>query len=205
MLYARTAGIEKYLTYGIEESDKKSYFHVDDNFLRMAQIIHFFPNSVEYVGSEQIVFALIRPIPRALWPGKPTDPGFTMTELLGWQGRVALYFHCWRILRKLGTNCRIIRWSVFGQPCQILECCRCDGRQQRKSAICARHYGSFLRCALHARLGHYELHRRGLDFHFGKHASQKGQHPLRAPPAVSRLYQNCHADCFSDKSCAIEI
>jgi hypothetical protein len=90
MLYARAAGIENYLTYGIEESDKKSYFHVDDNFLRMAQIIHFFPNSVDYVGSKQIVFALIRPIPRALWPGKPTDPGFTMTELLGWQGGVSL-------------------------------------------------------------------------------------------------------------------
>lgn len=86
ILYARSVGIERYLEYGVEESSKKDYFHVDDNFLRLGQIIHYFPDAAEYVGVKQITFVMIRPIPRALWPGKPVDPGFSLPQLLGVQG-----------------------------------------------------------------------------------------------------------------------
>lgn len=86
MLYVRKVGLETYLQYGVDVASKKDYFHVDDNFLRLAQIAYFFPDKVEYVGSSQIVFTLIRPIPRALWPGKPVDPGFNLTEMVGMQG-----------------------------------------------------------------------------------------------------------------------
>jgi hypothetical protein len=83
MLYVRRFGLENYIERGVPESDRKNYFHVDDNFLRLAQIIHFFPNAVDYLGSKQIIFALIRPVPRALWPDKPTEPGFSLPKLIG--------------------------------------------------------------------------------------------------------------------------
>jgi hypothetical protein len=52
----------------------------------LTQIIHLFPKSVEYVGSQPIVFALIRPVPRALWPEKPIDPGYSLPALVGVTG-----------------------------------------------------------------------------------------------------------------------
>ena len=86
ILYARRFGFAYYFEYGVDASSKKDYYSVDDNFLRLAQIIHLFPNVIDYVGSSQIIFAIIRPIPRVLWPGKPIDPGFSLPELLGMTG-----------------------------------------------------------------------------------------------------------------------
>lgn len=70
----------------LEEGDKElqyDYLHVDDNFLRMSQIIQMVPESYPFVYEKQIVFVLIRPIPRVLWPGKPVDPGFDLGTILG--------------------------------------------------------------------------------------------------------------------------
>jgi hypothetical protein len=60
--------------------------HVDDNFLQLCQIIHFIPNVQPYVDLQPLFHALALPIPRALWPGKPSDPGYNLPELLGWSG-----------------------------------------------------------------------------------------------------------------------
>jgi len=54
--------------------------HVDDNFLRLAQTIHYVPETVDYVWYDYALFALIRPIPRVLWPGKPTAPSFRIQD-----------------------------------------------------------------------------------------------------------------------------
>ena len=59
---------------------------VDDNFLRLAQIILFFPDRVDYVTYKPMFHALCLPIPRALWEGKPIDGGFSLPALLGMQG-----------------------------------------------------------------------------------------------------------------------
>lgn len=59
------------------------YLHVDDNFLRIAQMLEFVPDSHPFVGFQYILFALVRPIPRVLWPEKPIDGGFDLAELLG--------------------------------------------------------------------------------------------------------------------------
>ena len=59
------------------------YMHVDDNFLRIAQMLEFVPDTMPFVGFQYVLFALVRPIPRVLWPGKPVDGGFDLAELLG--------------------------------------------------------------------------------------------------------------------------
>jgi len=85
ILVIRNVGLEGYLSgdVDLEDFEFAGQFHVDDNFLRLAQIIHYFPDVVEYVGWRQIYYVLVRPIPRALWPDKPIDAGFSLPGLVG--------------------------------------------------------------------------------------------------------------------------
>ncbi|MEO1671087.1 MAG: O-antigen polymerase [Cyanobacteria bacterium J06631_2] len=63
-----------------------NYLHVDDNFLRLAQTITLVPNYYPFVYHQQILFTLVRPIPRVLWQDKPVDPGFDLPTALGIEG-----------------------------------------------------------------------------------------------------------------------
>lgn len=65
---------------------KNKHLRVDDNFLRLGQIIDIVPRGHPYVYEKPILYALIRPIPRALWPGKPVDSGFDLPFILGKKG-----------------------------------------------------------------------------------------------------------------------
>lgn len=82
MLFYRGIGIG-------DTSSEISYFdylHVDDNFLHIAQMLEFVPDPYPYVDWNYVLLAIVRPIPRALWPGKPIDPGFDLAEILGFPG-----------------------------------------------------------------------------------------------------------------------
>lgn len=48
-----------------------SNIEVDRNLSVIAKIVSSVPNLFPYIGSELYVVTLVRPIPRALWPGKP--------------------------------------------------------------------------------------------------------------------------------------
>jgi hypothetical protein len=64
---------------------------VDDNFLRLAQLIEIIPKEHPYGGFELLAYTLVRPIPRVLWPGKPTGINFSLNEYIG-LGDTALTF-----------------------------------------------------------------------------------------------------------------
>lgn len=88
-----------------------NYLHVDDNFLRIAQMLEYVPGLSSYVGWQYIVYAIVRPIPRVFWPSKPVDGGFDLAEILGIPdttfvltspgelfisyGYVAVFIGCW--------------------------------------------------------------------------------------------------------------
>lgn len=55
---------------------------VDDNFLRLGQVMQYVPESHPYVGSRWLLFLLVRPVPRVIWPEKPVDAGFSLPNLL---------------------------------------------------------------------------------------------------------------------------
>jgi hypothetical protein len=59
---------------------------VDDNFLRLAQVTTLFPRQYDYLYAQRFWFTVTRPVPRVLWPGKPTDPGFDLTAAVGLHG-----------------------------------------------------------------------------------------------------------------------
>lgn len=59
---------------------------VDDNFLRLAQVTTLFPVRYDYLYLDRVWFTLTRPIPRVLWPDKPTTPGFDLAVALDMGG-----------------------------------------------------------------------------------------------------------------------
>ena len=65
---------------------QREYLHVDDNFLRLSQVISLIPGYYPYVSYKYITWVLVRPIPRVFWPGKPLDPGFDLPSAVGVTG-----------------------------------------------------------------------------------------------------------------------
>jgi hypothetical protein len=84
MLRFRNVGFKDWLKYGSPPGapEEKSLF-VDYNLWAIAQLVDVFPAHHDYLGWEVPYLALIRPIPRAIWPGKPEGMSFTIEEALG--------------------------------------------------------------------------------------------------------------------------
>ena len=70
----------------VEEEDEPDTLRVDDNFLRLTQVIHIVPDLHPHVGMQYVGFIAIRPVPRIFWPGKPINPGFDLPAFLGMRG-----------------------------------------------------------------------------------------------------------------------
>ncbi len=83
MLNIRTLGYEEFMFRGESDYD---YLHVDDNFLRLGQVIELVPAEHPHVGFQQILFTAVRPVPRVFWPGKPINPGFDLPTAVGMRG-----------------------------------------------------------------------------------------------------------------------
>lgn len=74
---------DMFSTYEIEQMDE---IRVDDNFLRLAQVIELIPSQFPHSGMDYLIWSFARPIPRAIWPGKPMGPGFDVAEMVGAKG-----------------------------------------------------------------------------------------------------------------------
>jgi len=85
MLTYRNVGFKALQQDGVQTT-AYSQLHVDDNFYRLAQIVQFIPATQPYVYHQAVVYALVRPVPRVFWPGKPISPGYDLPRLLGLKG-----------------------------------------------------------------------------------------------------------------------
>ena len=86
MLQYRNVGLTVALSDPSIEKDgmpANEYLHVDDNFYRLCQVIQLIPSAHPYVYHGYLVYVLVRPIPRVLWPDKPIDAGFNLTRAVG--------------------------------------------------------------------------------------------------------------------------
>jgi oligosaccharide repeat unit polymerase len=83
MLNIRNVGYSEYMFVGESQYD---YMHVDDNYLRLSQVIQIVPAEHPHVNFQQIWFTIVRPVPRVFWPGKPIDPGFDLPAIVGMKG-----------------------------------------------------------------------------------------------------------------------
>lgn len=95
MIVTRTQGIREMGGVGnasavaVESLKGKDYgpsvpvgLHIDDNILRLSQSVMYVPEKFEYVYHGVIWQTIVRPIPRVLWPGKPTDAGFKLYDII---------------------------------------------------------------------------------------------------------------------------
>ncbi len=82
MLEFRTTGLSN---YSLSERRSETIF-VDNNILVISELTEVFPSKFEYLGLEIPYNAVIRPIPRAFWPGKPDGLSMGIEDALGAQG-----------------------------------------------------------------------------------------------------------------------
>jgi hypothetical protein len=59
------------------------YLHVDMNLFVISELVQTFPREHGFLGLEVPYLALIRPIPRALWPNKPTGMSASLESVAG--------------------------------------------------------------------------------------------------------------------------
>lgn len=89
MLAFRQIGLANYLKHGkpqFEEAEDSSGFFVDANLLNMAMVIQAFDLRHDPTGLDVPYNALVRPIPRAIWPGKPEGLKIGIEESVGMEG-----------------------------------------------------------------------------------------------------------------------
>jgi oligosaccharide repeat unit polymerase len=90
MLEMRTVGLKRWMEGDISNAitRQNSSVFVDDNLLAISVLTQYFPkrNQGRYLGFESPYLALIRPIPRALWPGKPKSMSVSIEEIFNAKG-----------------------------------------------------------------------------------------------------------------------
>ena len=72
------------------DSEPQALLHVDDNFLRLSQIVQLIPDVQPYLDLQPLTYVLVLPIPRVLWPDKPLGPGYDLPTLLGQKAGASL-------------------------------------------------------------------------------------------------------------------
>ena len=83
----RTVGLKKVLSGEVAFAQAKSEtMYVDYNLFNISKLTEVFPSRMPYLGLEVPYLALIRPIPRAFWPGKPEGLSNTIEKALGYFG-----------------------------------------------------------------------------------------------------------------------
>lgn len=88
MLDFRNVGFSRYLDGQKQEflHEGEAFFFVDYNLYVISQLMRVFPHAHDYLGLEIPYLALIRPIPRAIWSGKPEGMSMGIEESLGAEG-----------------------------------------------------------------------------------------------------------------------
>lgn len=90
MLEMRTMGLKRWMEGDIPNTitRQNSSVFVDDNLLAISVLTQYFPNQNQgrYLGFEIPYLALVRPIPRALWPGKPTGMSVSIENIFNVKG-----------------------------------------------------------------------------------------------------------------------
>jgi hypothetical protein len=91
MLSARNVGLAQYVEQGgSSASPRDSEFFVDYNLWAIATATRHFPAQSPYLGWEILGITLARPVPRAVWPGKPSEMSISLEELAGVDGMMTM-------------------------------------------------------------------------------------------------------------------
>ena len=85
MLQFRTIGLTAYLA-GYRQGFLDDTFFVDYNLMSLGQVIEAMPERHGFLGWEVFYWALVRPIPRVLFPLKPEGLSVSIEQIVGAEG-----------------------------------------------------------------------------------------------------------------------
>jgi oligosaccharide repeat unit polymerase len=85
MLQIRSTGIDAYLQGAGEEWKSETLF-IDNNLVTISQLTEIFPELTPYLGLEIATYAVLLPVPRALWPDKPAKLSVDAADALNEKG-----------------------------------------------------------------------------------------------------------------------
>jgi hypothetical protein len=87
MLQFRKVGLEGYVEHGAGATAwRKETLFIDNNLPIISRLTEVFPDRANYLGWEFASFAILRPVPRALWPSKPEELSMSAENALGLRG-----------------------------------------------------------------------------------------------------------------------
>ena len=84
----RAVGLRDYLQ-GVESGsaeDEEVGLYVDYNLYTIGALVSIFPDHADYIGWDAPLWLIVRPIPRALWPGKPDGSAVSVENVFGVEG-----------------------------------------------------------------------------------------------------------------------
>jgi len=90
MLEFRDVGLKDYVRSGHEtvrpHAEEGQSLAVDNNLYAISRVAEYFPAHHPFTGMEIPYLAVIHPIPRVLWPGKPEGMSITVEDIFGAAG-----------------------------------------------------------------------------------------------------------------------
>jgi hypothetical protein len=87
MLQFREVGLATYIeSGGVPGGFKPETLFIDNNLPVISRLTEVFPGSTQYLGMEVVYNAILRPVPRALWPDKPVGLSVETADALGVHG-----------------------------------------------------------------------------------------------------------------------
>ena len=87
MLEFRTMGLRNYILNGVYEGDTtRKTLSVDYNLWAIGLLADAFPKKHDFIGSEIVVWSILKPIPRIFWPDKPEGLSVSIEEVVGADG-----------------------------------------------------------------------------------------------------------------------
>ena len=87
MLEFRNIGLRSYVENKVYASEKiRDTLAVDYNLGSIAVVASKMPKNYDFLGLEMLTWSIVKPIPRALWPGKPEGLSVSIEEMAGAKG-----------------------------------------------------------------------------------------------------------------------
>jgi hypothetical protein len=87
MLAFRLVGLQYYVTHKVYAIEKKNdTLAVDYNLASLGKVAEALPARHPFLGLEVLTWAIVKPVPRAMWPGKPVGLSVSIEELVGAKG-----------------------------------------------------------------------------------------------------------------------
>jgi oligosaccharide repeat unit polymerase len=85
MLQFRKVGLGGYVE-GRQAGFKEETLFIDNNLPTISRLTEVFPDRADYLGWEPVFFAILRPVPRVLWPSKPEKLSMSAEDALNVRG-----------------------------------------------------------------------------------------------------------------------